>query len=224
MPTYVRAFQPGGTFFLTLVTEHRSPIFGNESCRSMLHAAIDRCREFHPFVLDAVVLLPDHLHMLITLADDDSDFSIRVKNIKSVFTRAYRAAAGAEQNRSPSRVRQDVRGVWLKRFWEHTIRDADDLRRHFDYIHYNPVKHGYAKCPHEWVHSSFRRFVADGRYARDWCCQCERSASPPDMVDEISALAGEWKKWWVGRPTLPEVERRIEQSRVGLLTHHLLRG
>jgi putative transposase len=191
MPTYVREFKPGGSFFFTLVTEQRAPIFANEIARSMLHAAVDRCRELHPFALDAVVLLPDHLHLLMTLPGGDANFSIRVRNLKAGFTRAWLAGDGAEQNRSASRVRQRARGVWLKRFWEHTIRDADDRRRHLDYIHYNPVKHGYVTCPHAWPHSSFHRFVADGRYANDWCCQCQRRAALPNGLDEIAAMAGE---------------------------------
>jgi putative transposase len=191
MPTYVRAFRPGGTFFLTLVTDRRAPIFANESSRSMLRSAMDRCRELHPFIMDAVVLLPDHLHMLMTLPDDDSDFSIRLANIKARFTRAYVDAGGGEQNRSDSRVRQRIRGVWLKRFWEHTIRDADDLRNHFDYIHFNPVKHGYVKCPHDWPHSLFHRFVSEDRYARNWCCQCEGNIDPPVAMDAIATFAGE---------------------------------
>ena len=88
MPNYVRAFRPGGTFFLTLVTERRARIFACESARSMLHAALECCRRYHPFVLDAMVLLPDHLHMLMTLPEGDGDFSIRVANVKSGFTRA----------------------------------------------------------------------------------------------------------------------------------------
>jgi len=191
MPEYRRAFRPGGTFFLTLVTEQRAPIFANESFRSMLRSAVDRSRELHPFVLDAVVLLPDHLHMLMTLYDGDADFSIRLANIKAGFTRAYLAARGTEQNRSASRVRQRMRGVWLKRFWEHTIRDDDDLRRDLDYIHYNPVEHGYVNCPHDWPHSSFHRCVSEERYARDWCCQCKRAVIPPAGLDEIAATAGE---------------------------------
>jgi putative transposase len=174
-----------------LVTEQRAPIFADETARSMLHAAVDRCRMLHPFALEAVVLLPDHLHLLVTLPEDDADFSIRLRNLKAGFTRAWLAAGGAEQNRSASRVRQRTRGVRLKRFWEHTIRDADDLRRHFDYIHYNPVKHGYVKCPHAWPYSSFHRFVADAGYANDWCCQCERRAALPAGLDEIAAMAGE---------------------------------
>jgi putative transposase len=196
MPDYVRAFRPGGTFFLTLVTERRTPVFASESARAMLGAAFERCRKHHPFVLDAIVCLPDHLHMLMTLPDGDADFSLRVGNLKSAFTRAYLAAGGVEQARSASRVRQRARGVWLKRFWEHTIRDCADLLRHYDYIHYNPVKHKHATCPHAWPHSSFHRFVAEKRYEADWCCRCDRSSKAVGedihrMWDDIAAWAGE---------------------------------
>jgi len=191
MPNYMRAFRPGGTFFLTLVAERRAPIVVCESARSMLHAAFETCRRHHPFILEAMVLLPDHLHMLMTLSEGDGDFSVRVANVKSGFIRAYLAAGGTEQRRSPSRVRQRARGVWLKRFWEHSIRRGDDLRRHLDYIHYNPVKHGHARCPHAWAHSSFHRFVDENRYAADWCCQCEQIVAGPGRMEGIASAAGE---------------------------------
>jgi putative transposase len=191
MPNYTRAFRPGGTFFLTLVIEGRAPIFSGESARAILHDALDRCRVHHPFVLDAIVLLPDHLHVLMTLPEGDGDFSSRIANVKSHFTRGYLATGGGEQARSPSRLRQRSRGVRQRRFWEHTIRDADDLRRHFDYIHYNPVKHGCARCPHEWTHSSFHRFIAEKRYERNWCCQCDGPRRAPMDFDDIGRSVGE---------------------------------
>jgi putative transposase len=191
MPNYVRAFRPGGTFFLTLVTERRAPTFADQSARAILHDAIERCRLHHSFVLDAIVLLPDHLHLLMTLPEGDTDFSVRITNLKSNFTRRYLAIGGIEQSRSHSRLRQRSRGVWQRRFWEHTVRDLTDLRRHLDYIHYNPVKHEYARCPHEWPHSSFHRFVAEGRYERNWCCQCDGLAIKPIKLNEIARSAGE---------------------------------
>jgi putative transposase len=191
MPNYVRAFQPGGTFFITLVTEGRVPIFAEESARAMLHVAFERCRLLHSFVLDAIVLLPDHLHFLVTLPEDDADFSVRIANIKANFTRRYLEANGAEQARSVSRLRQRARGVWQRRFWEHTIRDPTDLLHHFDYLHYNPVKHNYARCPHAWPHSSFHRFVAEKRYDRNWCCQCGGRTVARMEFDDIARSAGE---------------------------------
>jgi len=191
MPNYRRAFRPGGTFFLTLVTECRAPIFARKFARTLLHAAIEKCRFHHPFNLDAIVLLPDHFHILLTLPERDSNYSIRVSNMKSLFTRYFLTAGGEEQTRSASRLRQRARGVWQRRFWEHTVRDQLDLNNHLDYIHYNPVKHNYSRCPHEWPHSSFRRFVAEKRYDHNWCCQCHGQLVRPIKFDAIAKNAGE---------------------------------
>ena len=191
MPNYVRAFRPGGTFFLTLVTQRRATLFADPGNRALLHGAIARCQLFHPFVIDAIVLLPDHLHLLITLPEGDADFSVRIGHIKARFTRDYLASGGAEQLRSASRLRQRARGVWQRRFWEHTVRDEEDLRRHLDYVHYNPVKHEYVACPHAWPHSSFHRFVTEKRYEKGWCCRCDgKPATEPDFED-IARAAGE---------------------------------
>ena len=191
MPNYRRAFQPGGTFFLTLVTERRAPIFADDAARTLLHDAINQCRKFHPFALDAIVLLHDHLHVLITLPDGDANFSRRITHIKTPFTQKFLASGGGEQARSASRVRQRSRGIWQRRFWEHTIGDKTDRIRHLDYIHYNPVKHGYVKCPHAWPHSSFHRFAEEGYYERDWCCQCGGRVVREMRFDEIAISAGE---------------------------------
>ena len=191
MPNYRRAIEPGGTFFLTLVTEGRTPIFAADDARTLLRNAIDRCREFHPFELDAVVLLHDHLHLLITLPKDDADFSGRISYIKSTFTRSFLGSRAGEQPRSASRVRQRARGVWQRRFWEHTIRDETDRIHHLDYIHFNPVKHGYVDCPHAWPHSSFHRFVGQRDYERDWCCRCAGRPVTGMRFDEIAKSVGE---------------------------------
>lgn len=85
--------------------------------------------------------------------------------------------------RSASRIKHRDADVWQRRFWEHTIRDTDDLNRHLDYIHYNPVKHGLTNCPHSWAASSFERWVDQGSYDRNWCCQCSaRMIHPPDFA------------------------------------------
>jgi putative transposase len=185
MPNYRRAVQPGGTFFFTLVTENRAPLFTEESNRLLLRRAIAACRHHRPFTLDAIVLLPDHLHLLITLPDDDTDYSTRLSVIKSDFTRHYLAAGGHEQPRSPSRLRQEYRGVWQRRFWEHTIADPDDLHNHLDYIHYNPVHHELTTCPHTWPHTSFHQFVARNDYLPDWCCVCNGRMYPPPNFDSL---------------------------------------
>lgn len=173
MPQYRRAFTPGGSYFLTIVTEHRAPILTTDSARAQLHAAIDACRRDRPFDIDAIVLLPDHWHILLTLPPGDADYPTRIASIKAQFNRQYLAAGGHEQPRSPSRLRSRRRGVWQRHFWEHQIRDTTDLHAHIDYIHYNPVKHRLTHCPHAWPYSSFTGAVAKKHYTQDWQCTCQ---------------------------------------------------
>jgi putative transposase len=148
MPNYRRAFRPGGTFFFTLVTHGRARFLCDELARTLLRRAIDDCRAAAPFEVDAFVLLPDHLHTMWTPPAGDGDFSTRWMRIKRSFTCGWLAAGGREGAVSDSRRRNRRRGVWQRRFWEHVIRDPTDYQRHLDYIHYNPVKHKLARCPH----------------------------------------------------------------------------
>ena len=120
-----------------------------------------------PAEVVAIVLLPDHLHTLWTLPPGDR-YGLRWRWIKREFTRGWLALGGAEQQRSDSRRRERRRGIWQRRFWEHTIRDEMDMESHFDYIHYNPVKHGLVRRSYDWPWSSFRRWVCAGHYAADW--------------------------------------------------------
>ena len=182
MPQYRPVFRPGGTFFLTIVTENRAPILLGPESRALLHAAIDSARGARPFTIDAIVLLPDHWHILLTLPPGDVDYPGRIGSIKAQFTRAYLAAGNPEQPRSSSRLRWRRRGIWQRHFWEHTIRDATDFERHFDYIAYNPVKHRVAQCPHAWAFSSFHQAVANRLYEPDWQCRCnDRNPIPPNF-------------------------------------------
>nr|VFJ50645.1 MAG: putative transposase [Candidatus Kentron sp. FM]VFJ50810.1 MAG: putative transposase [Candidatus Kentron sp. FM]VFK10356.1 MAG: putative transposase [Candidatus Kentron sp. FM] len=163
---YRRAFSPGGVFFFTLVTEKRRPLFDDVNNIGMLGEAFRAVRRKRPFRMDAVVVLPDHLHSLWTLPPNDSDFSTRWRLIKTWFTKHYR-----EELRTPpnaARQNKNQQALWQHRFWEHTIRDDVDLARHMDYIHYNPVKHGYVSAPVQWPYSSFHRHVAAGVYPADW--------------------------------------------------------
>jgi putative transposase len=182
MPNYRRTFEPGGTFFLTLVTHRRTPLFDNAAARRTLHNAIVTARNSRPFDLVAAVLLPDHLHLLISLPTHDADFSTRIAAIKARFTREWLRMGAGENEQSAARLRKAYRGIWQKRFWEHLVRDESSLAACCDYIHYNPVKHGHAQCPHAWPWSSFHRFVTERRYPPEWLCVCDSNpppASPP---------------------------------------------
>ncbi len=138
------------------------------------------CRSRWPFVIDAIVLLPDHLHTIWSLPPGDDQYSRRWAWIKKEFTKSWLALGGAEQPQTAGRRRDGRRGVWHPKFWEHTLKDEQDYEDHFHYIHYNPVKHGLAKCPHEWPWSSFHRWVRAGVYSQDWAC-CERGQPAPDF-------------------------------------------
>src|SRR5262245_49351778 len=168
MPNFRRLYVPGGMYFFTLVTQDRQPILTENTSRDYLRIALRTEQAKRAFTINAFVLLPDHLHTIWTLPDSDADYSTRWKQIKEAFTEAYLAGGGMEATRTASRMRHGERGVWQKRFWEHTIPDEDDLKRCVDYIHWNPVKHGLVQWPREYPWSTFHRFVTLGEYDRDW--------------------------------------------------------
>ena len=168
MADYRRWYVPGGTFFFTVVSCARRPILCDEEARPCLREAIETIRQDRPVQLVAMVLLPDHVHTVWTLPEGDTEYPIRWKRIKEEFTREYLARGGAEVPRSLSRMRQGERGVWQRRYWEHTVRDESDLKRCVDYVHWNPKKHGYVTRVRDWPWSSFHRYVEAGEYAPDW--------------------------------------------------------
>ena len=111
------------------------------------------------------MVLPDHMHCLMKLPDGEIDYPLRLRLIKSYFTR--RLKENAVENTS-SRIQKSERPIWQRRYWEHAIRDDEDYRRHVEYIHYNPVKHGVADVPKDWPHSSFHDYVRKRVYEIDW--------------------------------------------------------
>jgi putative transposase len=168
MSLYHRYFVQGGTFFFTVVTDRRVPIFDNPAARSVLGSVLRRCIRGYPMDVVAIALLPDHLHALWTLPPGDANYSQRWSWTKSEFTKRWLALNRQEQPQRDAHNREGRRGVWQRRFWEHTVRDEDDLEAHFDYIHYNPVKHSLAARPRDWPWSTFHRWAARGHYQIDW--------------------------------------------------------
>jgi putative transposase len=168
MPEYLRWHVPGGTYFFTVVTQGRRPILCADVARRCLREAFDKVRKDWPFEVFAIVLLPDHLHAIWTLPDGDDRYSVRWKRVKEEFTRRYLKSGGSELALSASRRTQGERGIWQRRFWEHTVRDEDDLKRCADYVHWNPKKHGYVERVRDWPWSSFHRFVQLGEYDLCW--------------------------------------------------------
>jgi len=154
MPNYRRNYVPGGSYFFTVnLHDRRQDLLVRYW--PVLREAMQSVREQRPFVMEALVILPDHLHAIWTLPEEDADFSCRWRAIKSRFTKGI-AAFGC-----PNRV-------WQPRFWEHTLRDERSFRHHFDYVHLNPVKHDYVTKVADWPYSTFHRYAGKGWYAPDW--------------------------------------------------------
>ena len=163
---YRRAQIKGGTYFFTVVTYNRRKFLCQPSSIERLRASIGTVMKTYPFKIDAIVILPDHIHCIWTLPAGDHDFSTRWRLIKSRFTQAIKA--NFNEIVSPSRRQKQEQAVWQRRFWEHLIRDERDFNHHIDYIHFNPVKHGLVKAPKDWRYSSFYRYVQAGWYDEDW--------------------------------------------------------
>jgi putative transposase len=176
MPNYRRYWVPGGTYFFTLATYQRRPIFAPPENVQRLREAVAAVRRELPFEFVAGVILPDHMHFLWTLPPSDHDYSKRIGKVKAGFTKSL--PRPTPPGLPISRQRHGESDVWQRRFWEHTVTDMDELEVFLNYIHFNPVKHGHARCPHLWPASSFSKWVASGLYASGWGCSCQRACQP----------------------------------------------
>ena len=176
MPNYRRAWQPGGTWFFTVNLLQRK--YNGLLVRhiDLLRQAVQKVRRSHPFDIHAWVVLPDHLHCIISLPAGDTDFALRWRLIKIRFSKSVPATKW----RSTTRLRRGERGIWQRRYWEHLIRDERDFAAHMDYVHINPVKHGLTKCVTDWRYSTFHRLADDGVYPHDWAGGDEDSINYAD--------------------------------------------
>mgnify|MGYP002626268412 CR=1 FL=1 len=168
MSDFRRNFVSGGTYFFTCVTYQRQPILTSDLARRCLRHSIEKVQRRFPFAAIATVLLPDHWHTVWQLPEADSRYPLRWRRIKEEFTRSWLMEGGRELEQTMSRKTHRHRGVWQKRYWEHTVRDERDLKKCVDYIHWNPRKHGLVSKVADWQWSSFHRFVAAGEYTATW--------------------------------------------------------
>jgi putative transposase len=170
MVLYRRNLVPGGTYFFTVALADRRTDWLVSNI-ILLRQSFRLARHKRPFEIDGIVVLPDHMHCVWTLPVGDVDYSHRWRLIKGSFSRALMKA------NSP--IKRNAKGeynIWQRRFWEHTVRDEQDLQAHVDYIHYNPVKHGLVTRVGDWPYSSFHRFVRLGWIGADW-------AADPHLLD-----------------------------------------
>jgi len=163
MTNYRRSYVPGGSYFFTVnLTDRRLRLLTEHV--GALRGAFRETRARHPFSIAAIVVLPDHLHTIWVLPEGDADYAMRWRLIKATFSRALPSG----EYISASRAERAERGIWQRRYWEHTIRNETDFARHVDYIHFNPVQHGHVTRVRDWPYSSFHRMMRLGILADDW--------------------------------------------------------
>ena len=160
---YRRATAAGGSYFFTVNLADRS---ADTLVRhiDVLRMMMQQVKQAHPFSTVAMVVLPEHLHAIWRLPSGDADYPLRWSLIKSGFSRCIAKGEHVGTSRKDKRER----GIWQRRYWEHQIRDEDDLARHVDYIHYNPVKHGWVTRVADWPHSTFHEYVKREMVSLDW--------------------------------------------------------
>jgi putative transposase len=163
MPDYRRNRVLGGTYFFTVnLLERRGKLLTENI--DLLRTVVINTQKNKPFHIDAWVVLPDHMHCVWTLPINDDDYPARWKAIKTAFSKAL----PKNERRSSVRMVKGERGIWQRRYWEHTIRSDKDYAAHVDYVHINPIKHGLVNQVKDWPYSTFHKLVEQGIYTENW--------------------------------------------------------
>ena len=166
MTSYRRIHTANATWFFTVNLAERKNNHLLVEQIDLLRASFRYVKQRKAFIINAVVIMPDHLHCIWTLPPEDSDYSTRWNLLKGHFSRGIVQGERVSESRSKRRER----GIWQRRFWAHLIVDQNDLNQHIDYIHWNPVKHGFVQKVADWRYSSFHQFVKQGVYPSTWGC------------------------------------------------------
>lgn len=148
-----RYYTFGNIYFITNVTFDRAPILVEHI--DLYHIARRRAIEHFGLEVIAWVVLPEHEHVIVD--PKGNNLSLILKVFKQDFGFLYRQRMAVRSGR-----------VWQLRFWDHIIRDQEDMNCHIDYIHYNPVRHGIVRAAREYPYSSFHEYTRDGFYRSDW--------------------------------------------------------
>ena len=152
-----RWYVPDAIYFIAAVTQGRHPLFTDDANIDLLRATLRRAKKYHPFTMRAYAFMPDHLHLLI-FVPETTNISRLLQSVQRNFTRSYKESHHIQRSTH----------LWQRGFWDHVIRDERDFANHFDYIHYNPVKHGYVIKPEAYEHTSFCEYVRRGWYEIGW--------------------------------------------------------
>ncbi|MCP2040057.1 putative transposase [Neisseria sp. HSC-16F19] len=163
MSNYRRLFVENASYFFTVALADRRQTLLTDHITG-LRRAYQRVLRQHPFETVAICVLPDHMHAIWTLPEGDTDYPLRWRLIKQYFSHALHL----EMPRSASKIKHREKGIWQRRYWEHVIRSQEEMEKCIDYIHYNPVKHGWVSRCADWEYSSFHRYVLEGILSPDW--------------------------------------------------------
>lgn len=164
MSNYRRDFTKGACYFFTLALQDRTKDYLIRHIDELRLAYRETVAKY-PFETVAICVLPDHLHFIMQLPENDDNYSIRIAFLKARFSQLL---PKEYRNSNKSKLKKREAGIWQRRFWEHLIRDEQDLNNHWNYIYFNPVKHGYVSCVKDWRYSSFLRDVEKEIYPLDW--------------------------------------------------------
>ena len=165
MANYTRAFEQGHDYFFTIVTHKRNPILIENI--TLLKESFKHSKGMFDYELKAIVILPEHIHMIVT-PKDVTEYPNIIKTIKQYFSKHIDPKYYAHITQSKSRREKGYKPIWQKRYFEHTIRDERDFKIRFDYIHFNPVKHGFVTKVRDWKYSSFHKYVRLEIYDKEW--------------------------------------------------------
>jgi putative transposase len=158
MPNFRRYYIPQSIVFITGVTRDRIPYLETKTNLELFWKTLRRVQEIHPFHLLAYVILPDHFHWLMRVDEESGNFSVVLHSIKRNYTLNFKKTHNISTHFN----------LWQGRFWDHIIRDERDLTNHFDYIHWNPTKHGYTPKPEDWPQSTYLHWLERGYYELGW--------------------------------------------------------
>ena len=162
---YKRLFIENGIIFITFVTSKRRNILIENI--NILRKSFIETKNIFTFEITAICVLPNHIHMIIK-PENIKEYPLIIKMIKSIFSRNIDISTIKGYEVSESKKQKNEKDIWQRRYYEHTIRNIDDLNKHIDYIHYNSMKH-YNIAPKNWKYSTFKKFVKNGYYDLNWC-------------------------------------------------------
>lgn len=160
---YRRVFIPNSYVHIVVATYNRQPIL-TKYINSLRQSFKDVSLHYN-FIIAAICILPDHFHLLIRPENID-EYPKIISSIKYNFSRsiifddAHIVSSGYKNKRE--------KGLFQRRFYEHTLMNEQEFENHVNYIHYNPVKHGFVSSVIEWQFSTFHKYLKAGFYDVNW--------------------------------------------------------